>query len=464
MSSPENSASILTDKNISFSPRDANMLKGEFRILQYDNKNINNKFDILYIPTQEDNKLVKKIHKEYLMLSFDISIDTIIIYPKRTIRDENLLSSRYEHFKEIKFKGLCNKFYTEEDYEDISSFFITFPKGFIKTIRYGLGLVKDYSFLITVINENDDSIKSLCIHKDKTEKIKDCLYININDFEKITKYIDKITYNAQSISKNKKRIDAYNYLCDITKKDKKTYPTPRTPLGKLFYNLIHEEDKYDISNINSLVKNFVQEHPNTAENLKNDIELTNFKLFIDKFEKKLSGNHNENKWQIFFNKNANILSLITGCPVVKISDQASVGGKKIDGTSEKIADFLVKNSINNNVALIEIKKPSTKIIKSSPYRNNVYNVADEIIGGITQVLDQKYQLNKHALSIKDNSKIVFETYNINCFLVAGKMPDEEEQKKSFELFRSNLKDVKIITFDELYKFISDFYLFLNQEN
>lgn len=138
--------------------------------------------------------------------------------------------------------------------------------------------------------------------------------------------------------------------------------------------------------------------------------------------------------------------------------------KKLDGTSEKIADFLVKNSISNNVAIIEIKKPSTTIIKSRKYREGVFIVDSEITGGITQVLDQKYQLNKQALYIKDNSKIDFETYNINCFLVAGMMPTDDNQKKSFELFRSNLKDVKIVTFDELYKFINDFYTFLKQES
>ena len=44
------------------------------------------------------------------------------------------------------------------------------------------------------------------------------------------------------------------------------------------------------------------------------------------------------------------------------------------------------------------------------------------------------------------------------------MPTDDNQKKSFELFRSNLKDVKIVTFDELYKFINDFYTFLKQES
>lgn len=456
-----------TGKNTTFSQMDTNILRGDLKIVQHDKININNKFDILYIPNEEERKIRENIQKEYLMLSFDSSSDIIIIYPLRTIRDEDFLSARYDDFKEITFKGFCNilyEEYTKEDCEDITTLFTTFPRGFIKTLRYGLGLVRDYSFLINVINENDDSIKSLCICQDATHKTEDCLYINIDSFDRIIKHIDSIIRNTQSISRNMKWVDVYNFLSDITKKDKRKYLTPKTDVGKLFYNFIHEEDKYDLSNRNPLVKSFVQKHPDTAEDIKKDIELTKFELFKDEFKKKLEGNHNENIWQKFFNKNFNILSFITGCPTIKIREQASVGGKKIDGTSEKIADFLVKNRINNNVALIEIKKPSTKIIKESSYRNNVYNVSDEIIGGITQVLDQKYQLNKHALLIKENSKIDFETYNINCFLVAGKMPAGEEQKKSFELFRSNLKDVKIVTFDELYNFISDLYLFLNQKN
>ena len=60
-----------------------------------------------------------------------------------------------------------------------------------------------------------------------------------------------------------------------------------------------------------------------------------------------------------------------------------------------------------------------------------------------------------------------ETYNINCVLIIGKVPEGENQKKSFELFRNNSKDITIIAFDELLKkleVLHDFLLSSNDNN
>ena len=461
----KNEIYISPNKHTIFSQKDDNALTGNFKIIQHDEKNINNKFDIVYIPTDEEVELSRdNICEQYLILSFNMVDNIIDIYPKVTILGERFLLERYHHFKKISFKGFCNNSNVDLYNGDISFLFTKFPRGFTKILSYGLGLATNYSFLINAIHDNDSSITSLCIHNDETKKIENTLYINVNKLETLIIYIDRITRNGQSVSKNIKYVDVYNFISDFTKKEKIAYQTPKSPLKKLFFNLITDEDKYNLSNDNIVVKNFTQNHPDIAENIKNNIEITKFEVFVKEFAELLSKKHKEEKWQTFLNKNSGILSIITGCPIVKIQEQASVGGKKLDGTSEKIADFLVKNSISNNVAIIEIKKPSTTIIKSRKYREGVFIVDSEITGGITQVLDQKYQLNKQALYIKDNSKIDFETYNINCFLVAGMMPTDDNQKKSFELFRSNLKDVKIVTFDELYKFINDFYTFLKQES
>jgi hypothetical protein len=55
-----------------------------------------------------------------------------------------------------------------------------------------------------------------------------------------------------------------------------------------------------------------------------------------------------------------------------VQDQASIGGRKLSGSGEKIADFLVKNSLTNNTALFEIKTPQSKILNDKPYRAGVY--------------------------------------------------------------------------------------------
>ncbi|MCV5349372.1 DUF4263 domain-containing protein, partial [Escherichia coli] len=83
---------------------------------------------------------------------------------------------------------------------------------------------------------------------------------------------------------------------------------------------------------------------------------------ISSYEDLLIKKTKEDTWQELFNQNPFILSLAFGYCAIKISDQASVGGKRLSGDGEKITDYLIKNSITNNLALIEIKKPSSVLL------------------------------------------------------------------------------------------------------
>ncbi|TIR90023.1 Shedu anti-phage system protein SduA domain-containing protein, partial [Mesorhizobium sp.] len=41
------------------------------------------------------------------------------------------------------------------------------------------------------------------------------------------------------------------------------------------------------------------------------------------------------------------------------------------------------------------------------------------------------------------------TYAVPCIVIVGRSPITVEEKKSLELYRNNLRDVIVITFDEL---------------
>ena len=204
---------------------------------------------------------------------------------------------------------------------------------------------------------------------------------------------------------------------------------------------------------------------NEVDELQLDFNLLNLESVMDEsqrlFESKRS---TESRWQNLLNDNPIVLPLLFGHSVVKIQDQASVGGRTISGNGDKVTDFLVKNSLTNNLAIIEIKKPSTPLLRPSSYRENVYAATRDLAGSIAQSLDQKYRLQKEIASIKDNSGIYdMESYAIECILVIGTLPVGKDQIKSFELFRNNLKDVKIITFDELIQKMKDIYSILQSD-
>jgi hypothetical protein len=164
-------------------------------------------------------------------------------------------------------------------------------------------------------------------------------------------------------------------------------------------------------------------------------------------------NSEEDFWQRVFNENPYVLSQIFSVPVVFIKDKAYVGGMNVDRQDAKFVDYLYTNESSNDALLVEIKTPETKLI-GSKYRKGVYKPSNDISGSVVQVLDYRRDLSKNIKTITDGTDHVIDVFNPRCVVIAGnasKEIDTELKRKSFELFRTNLRDVEIITFDELFK-------------
>jgi hypothetical protein len=145
-----------------------------------------------------------------------------------------------------------------------------------------------------------------------------------------------------------------------------------------------------------------------------------------------------------------IQSNLLGHPIVAIGDQVSVGGGRFDGKGEKIADFTATAALSGNLALVEIKKPHSRLLGKEPYRDGVFAPSRELSGSVAQVLDQKYQMQTDFATKKVKSRSwEVEAYAIQCLVIIGSNPLTDDEKKSFELFRRDLRQVLVITFDEL---------------
>ena len=74
-------------------------------------------------------------------------------------------------------------------------------------------------------------------------------------------------------------------------------------------------------------------------------------------------------------------------------------------------------------------------------------------GAINQLLSYKDTIQKDYYGLVSNPQSKFELINPKCILICGNLKDSlknEGHKSSFELFRKNLKDIEIITYDELF--------------
>jgi hypothetical protein len=161
-------------------------------------------------------------------------------------------------------------------------------------------------------------------------------------------------------------------------------------------------------------------------------------------------NTDEGYWQNLFEAHSILLSQIFAYPVTVIGGKIYVGGKNIHNKNGNITDFLLANKISDNVMIVEIKTPSTKLM-GAKYRG-AYNVSTELSGSIIQVSNYKDSLTKEFMHLTQQIEEIH-AYNPDCFLIIGNITNEgldSVSRKSFELFRKGLRDIQIITFDELF--------------
>ncbi|MED2254385.1 Shedu immune nuclease family protein [Brevibacillus parabrevis] len=181
--------------------------------------------------------------------------------------------------------------------------------------------------------------------------------------------------------------------------------------------------------------------------------LQGLQLFIDamRFWRMNSNNPNENEWHHFFIENNWVLSQCFSIPAILFQNKAYVGGKDISYKNGGVLDILYKSKMLENLALIEIKTPLTPLI-GKEYRDNVFSISIELSGAINQLLHYKDNFLKEYYSIKGKSSESFQLYNPKCILLIGNTEQlNDRQKRSFELFRTELRSIEIITYDEIFE-------------
>ncbi|WP_368900332.1 Shedu immune nuclease family protein [Mixta calida] len=393
---------------------------------------------------------------------FNAQDDSITLFPIITLPGHpRYFQPKYDQIIELVFETWIVDAPTTKD--GVITCLENLPAGWVRDIRYGLGFTKDYRFIISAI-ENLTQHKKIIIGTGTTgNSSSDHFYLNIDDFHAMRRNCDRITRRSRQVAQKTKNIIMYNYIADKLGCKTKPLPVTNDAISKMLNLKISTTDKQAALHLVAGDKSVVEQTDSvTLTKLKNDIELVSLERLIENYESLLQKNAKEDSWQGLFNTNPFILSLTFGFPAIIIADQASVGGKKLSGNGEKIADYIFKNGATNNLAIIEIKKPSTILLNKMPYRESVFSASTELSGSTTQILDQCYRLQQNIAMIKNNNRIYdIESYAIHCILVIGMLPSEEDEKKSFEIYRHNSRNVLIITFDELLLKLKQLHIFLS---
>jgi hypothetical protein len=158
----------------------------------------------------------------------------------------------------------------------------------------------------------------------------------------------------------------------------------------------------------------------------------------------------EELWQDLLAKHIHVLEQVYSWPVNIVGQKMYVGGKGVDNKGGGLVDFLLKNSLTNNVTLIEIKTPRTSLLKSTEYRTGIYNTSNDLTGSVMQVVNYRDSLLRNYQSLESTD--LFDAFDPKCVVIIGHAGEEltdKNRRKTFELYRNQLSDVTVVTYDEL---------------
>ena len=378
--------------------------------------------------------------KEILLIYIDNHSQIAKMFPLNTRLDTGYyLTPKYNFY--FLLEGYDLNIEERENDEYVIS---ELPEIFIKTIQYGLGLKKEYRFIAELANNIHDC-KTITISNTKETKIDEKnITINDSDLDKIRRGLDRITDLHNREARNSKQLFVYNEI--LHNNNSELYPMKKIIGQKdILYKIIKDRDFSKIS----------KNDKKGLLNIKDDIDFSYISALKNEFDEIIKKNYEEKIYQKFFEENPVLLTLFIGSPYVQFKNQAYVGGKSFDNSNGQFPDFLFKHKLTNNSCIIELKCPKTSLLEIKPYRETgVYSPSKDLAGSVSQVLLQKYQLETNIATLKHNSEDKdVEAYNVQGVLIIGLLSNlEGEQKnmkkRSFELFRNNQSNLRIITYDE----------------
>ncbi|WP_167391540.1 Shedu immune nuclease family protein [Mesorhizobium temperatum] len=406
-----------------------------------------------------------------ILARYKKSTRTLTTYPVGTTFGAYFLEPKYLHLKTLILEGVVSPMVAMEDGDYL--YYEELPNGIIREPLAGFGLAFDMRFIVESA-ERQSGVTTLRFSEDKGVSRKgDTLSMSYSLFKRLRRDINRTHRRSLDLANKAKReyLDAtLNLMLD---------PEFELPIGdgtaKPVADILAEtligrsrsaeaEAKAAARTVKKSVKTLAEKEPAELLDLRREIELVSLEELIELFEKKLGqAGLQERHWQEFFNGNAFVLQLAFNLPALAFGDQVAVGGTKFDGSGGKLADYAIKLGLFGNLALIEIKTPKTTLLERKTYRGGVHAPSQELVGAVTQILDQRHQLQNEINSKKVASKAydVF-TYAVPCIVIAGCEPATDDEKKSFELYRNNLRDVIVITFHELLAKLKALHAFLSK--
>ncbi|MCW0367914.1 hypothetical protein NB699_002897 [Xanthomonas sacchari] len=173
-------------------------------------------------------------------------------------------------------------------------------------------------------------------------------------------------------------------------------------------------------------------------------------------------------WQQFFEANSWIfgygLSYIYSSELNERKLEQVVHGYRIGQPGKRVDALLRSRAIASTLCFVEIKTHKTQLLETQ-YRNGCWSPSQHLSGAVAQIQGtvsyaSETIFGKLPLPDKEGFLTAEEAFNFSpkSFVVVGSLGEfvgdhgvNEAKLRSFELYRRNLHQPEIVTFDELYE-------------
>lgn len=183
------------------------------------------------------------------------------------------------------------------------------------------------------------------------------------------------------------------------------------------------------------------------------------KKALEEFRQNLSVKRGEDWWQSFFEKNTWIFGYGLKYQILKsVQSQPRYGGINIAGKGLEKGDFLKRTEAEVRfTVLVEIKRPDSALLGNKAYRAGAWQLGEDLVGGVSQMQANCRRWELGGSQAEQNREALLQkkifTVQPKGILVIGitSQLDNIDKRNTFELFRRNLMNPEILTFDELYE-------------
>ena len=383
----------------------------------------------------------------------------ITMFPTNMNYGPKFLQPKYTQIQDITvMMRVAPDFPSTED--DVLDLLRGLPGCFVKDYDSGLGFKQGYRHIVHAVEKLTDC-EHLLVGPDRDVGVDPdhkAFHLSSTVLDSLRRSIDRVNGHSRNAANSVNEATARNVLAKAMGKPEFPVKFGRSPVRKEFTNwalvgehyLPSDEHRVFLEVLSSNAPRLAAEEPKRVALAQRELELANLAQVIDVYESMIGKECDEDDWQQFFSDNPFALHLSFGYPVIKLQDKAVVGGRDFSGSGASITDFLVKNRMTHNAALVEIKTPQAELVSPKVYRQGVYAPHQDLVGAVNQVLDQRVKFERSFTTSRgEEPELELEAYGVGCVVIAGTTPMDKTRVKSFELFRSNSKNVDIITFDEL---------------